>query len=224
MHDLNPSGSVPTIEWYDNDQVAPALDVAKATGRPLLVIFWHPDCLGCAKLFAHTCANDAVQAFLAEQVVAITYNTTRPNDWYRRLNGHVAHFWHPHVVVVDSHLAEGRRVIGYFEPDAFIAQVQLGMGMLHMYHRNFAMARAAFSAATKDGLPDNIIAEALYWRGVAAYRISGTEDLRRDWSELRHRYPALDWSQRADCLDVTIPGVGFDPSDPSSVTLDAKLA
>ena len=213
-----------SVRWYSNDEVAEAVDVARTSGKSLLVDLWHPTCLGCAKLFATTYADPAVQDFLARTVVPIKYNSTKPNEWFRKLNGHTAHFWHPHVLILDDRLIEGSRFIGYLEPSAFMARVRLGVGMLQMYHRRFGDALAAFEAAGSGAVPRNVVAEALYWQGVAAYRVSGFSALEPLWGRLVADHADSDWAQRADCLDVQIPDEGFDPGDPASVQLTRTLA
>jgi Thioredoxin-like len=209
------------VTWFDNDNVDAAIEAARSSAKPLLIDFWHPTCLGCAKMFATTYRDDAVQAFLRENFVCVKYNTTKPNDWYRRLNGHVAHVWHPHFMVADARLTEGRRIIGYLTPDTFIAQLQLGAGMLHMYHRRFADALAAFESAGGDTLPLNTIAESLYWQAVASYRLHGVDGLAPLWERLVRDFATTDWAQRGDCLDVEFPREGFDPTDTSTVRLRA---
>jgi len=207
------------LHWFNNDSVEQAIEAAREAAMPLFIDFWHPTCLGCAKMFATTYREEEVSEFLKQNFICLKYNTTKPNDWYRRLNGHVAHVWHPHFVVSDARLSEGRRFSGYLTPEPFVAQLQLGLGILHMYHRRFADALAAFQSAGADTLPTNTIAESLYWQGVASYRLHGREALASLWQRLGRDYGSTDWAQRGDCLDVEFPDTGFDPSDPGTVRL-----
>lgn len=204
---------------YDNVSVAAALARARAEHKPIVLDLWSPTCSGCAKLFIKTYPDPGVQRFLS-QFVAIKYDTTRVNDYYKDLNPSTVHVWHPHITVMDDRLRQGRRFTGYFEPTAFIAQITLGAGMLHLYHRRFAEAEIAFGNVASSSVPDSVVAEALYWRGVAEYRgKGGFAALTRTWEEITTRFPGSDWAMRADCLDVSIPEAGFDPLDPSSVEL-----
>ncbi|HSA54947.1 MAG TPA: hypothetical protein VLE53_04545 [Gemmatimonadaceae bacterium] len=205
--------------WYSNEDVDLAIACAQIDDLPLLIDLWHPTCYGCAKLSTVTYGDARVQQFLARHLVVVKYNTTRPNSWFRRLTGQVAHVFHPLIVVSDGRLNEGRRFVGYVAPEAFIAHLRLGIGMLHLYHRRFEAALEQFETVATSKLCDNLVAEGLYWQGVAVYRVSGSDALTRVWNRLVREFPALDWAQRADCLDVRIPDAGFDPRDPSTVTV-----
>ncbi len=208
------------IRWFTNDEVEAAISESRRLERALLVDFWNPTCLGCAKLFALTYQSEAVQQAIASDFVAVKYDTTRPGPYYRLLNGRVAHSWHPHILIADDRLAEGRRILGYLDPDGFGVQLDLGLGALHLYHRRYALAHAVFRRASRTARPSSIAAEALYWEGVAAYRVSGDfVDLRDTWRKLRESHPGSDWAIRADCLDVVIPVNGFSPDDLDSVEL-----
>ena len=130
------------IRWYDNESVDEAIDEARSSRRALLVDFWDPTCLGCAKLFALTYRSEAVRRTISDDFVAVKYDTSRPGPHYRVLNGRVAHFWHPHLLVADDRLVEGRRVVGYQDPECLRAQLELGLGTLYLYHRRYPEALA----------------------------------------------------------------------------------
>jgi hypothetical protein len=208
------------IRWFTNETVEAAIGEARRLERPLLIDFWDPTCLGCAKLFALTYRSEAVRQAIAADFVAVKYDTSRPGPHYRVLNGRVAHFWHPHILIADDRLAEGRRILGYLDPDGFLAQLDLGLGALHLYHRRYALAHMVLRRAAAAPVPSSIAAEAMYWEGVAAYRVSRDfSDLRDVWRKLREKHPDTDWAIRADCLDVVIPDHGFSTDDPDSVEL-----
>jgi hypothetical protein len=209
------------IPWFSNQTVEAGITRAREEQKPILVDFWSPTCLGCAKLFAMTYSTEPVRRLLSQEFVCIKYNTTQPNEWFKRLNGRAAHFWHPHLVVMDDRLTEGKRLVGYLPPASLIAHVRIGAGMLHMYHRRFREALRQFELALQSGLvPEGVTAEALYWVGVAAYRVHGTLDrLTPHWNALVTTHADTDWANRSDCLDVEIPEQGFDPHDPGSVRI-----
>ena len=206
------------VVWFDNASVAAALEEARALRRPLLVDFWSPTCLGCAKLFALTYQEPSVRDFLAETFVCIKFNTKEPSEWFRKLNGTFAHQWHPDIAVLDARLTDLRRVIGYLPPEDFLAQLQLGLGLWHLHHARPGDALALFDAIAAERSETGAAPEALYWAGVAAYRAGGgLAALEVKWTTLRERYGRSDWALRADCLDVTIPKEGFRPDDATSV-------
>jgi len=215
---------MPEIAWFTNDEIDSAVELAQRTQKAILVDFWSPTCLGCAKLFKLTYADEGVREFLAANFVSVKYNTTTPNRWFKRLTGSVAHMWHPHLVVLDQRLMESRRLVGYLPPPELIAQLRLGLGLLHLYHRRFQDALEAFHEVAGARVAPTIVAEALYWEGVAAYRVhGGLEALQPIWERLQAAHPQSDWARRADCLDVSIPATGFSTGDPGSVQLIPRL-
>lgn len=209
-----------SISWYSNLQVPDGIAAAVSLQRPILVDFWSPTCRGCAKLVALTYQDENVQRYLAESFVCIKYNTTQPDNNFRKLNGPFAHLWHPDLVVFDHHLKEMRRVIGFLPPAEFIAQVAIGEALVHLYQGRKEAALALAENVADRPVSAEAAAEALYWAGVAAYRTRGSlADLALRWNLLSSRFPASTWSLRADCLDVEIPVEGFDDADPRSVRL-----
>ena len=208
------------ISWYSNRQVPDAIERAASARRPLFVDFWDPTCRGCAKLLALTYQDSVVQHFLEESFVCVKYNTKHPDEHFRRLNIAFAHLWHPDLVVFDHYLKETRRVIGYLPSAELMAQLSIGTALVHLFHRRPEPALALAEAVTHGSGSPDVAAEAFYWAGVAAYRVSGDlADLAQRWDALRRRYPGSSWALRADCLDVEIPDGGFDDSDPASVRL-----
>lgn len=206
------------IDWFINGTVGEAVALAQQTQRPILVDFWHPTCRGCAKLFATTYSDAALRP-AAPHFVWIKYKTTTPDFWFKRLNGRFAHFWHPDLLVLDHHLFELRRVIGYLPASELVAQLELGRALGHLYRREYGDALRVLDETVTRYPRAGVAPEALYWMGVAGYRVGGEAELVRIWKRIALEYPASDWRLRADCLDVVIPEEGFSPSDPTSVTL-----
>jgi hypothetical protein len=208
-----------SVQWFDNDSIAEAQATAKDLRRPLLIDFWSPTCMGCAKLVARTYTDPSVRELLASTFVCVKYNTKKPNADFLRLNGSFAHVWHPDVVVADARLKEARRIIGFLPPLELIAQLRVGVALLELYHANFGAALSQLAKVIDDD-DTGPRPEALYWAGVAAYRQGGgLAALRPRWEELMARYPRSDWALRADCLDVEISPAGFDATDTASVRL-----
>jgi len=209
------------MHWYSNSTAADAVAAAAASGRPLLVDFYHPTCMGCAKLVATTYGEPAVREHLARHFVALKYDTTRPNEWFRKLNGAFGHFWHPNIVVLDHHLIEARRFIGYLPAQEYLPAVELGRALVSLYRTRAREALDVLDATLERWPGARVAPEALYWAGVAAYRVTKRLDaLAERWEELGRRFPGTSWALRADCLDVSFSAEGFDPERPGTVTLE----
>ncbi len=207
-----------TYPWFTNATVADALQEARALGRPILLDLWSPTCKGCAKLLATTYQSSDVRAWLAERFICIKYDTKKPDEWFRRLNGRFAHLWHPDLVVLDANLTEVRRIIGYFPPRELIAHLSIGYALVELYRNRAAKALEILEGADAGAEGTTAAPEILYWAGVAALRAGGgLAALAPRWERLRATHPSSQWAVAADCLDVDIPEGGFDGSDPSSV-------
>ena len=113
-------------------------------------------------------------------------------------------------------------MVGHLSPISFVAHLRVALGLIALYRKDYHEAKASFNAAVASAAPAEVIAESLYWLGVAEYRITGSVPaLKGVWEELRSRYPDSDWADRANCLDVEIPEAGFDIDDPETITLIA---
>lgn len=206
--------------WYSNDDTDAAQARARSTGKAILVDFWSSTCMGCAKLLKTTYTDVAVQSFIQEWFVPIKFDTSRTPERFKELNGRSLHMWHPHLLIADNGLREARRIVGRVSPASFIAHMRIALGMIALSRREYPQARDHFGAAADLAAPADVRAEALYWLGVAEYRVAGTlRALEQVWSELSIRFPQSDWAERADCLDVEIPSEGFDANDLSTIRL-----
>ncbi|MEO7456466.1 MAG: hypothetical protein ABIY52_09405 [Gemmatimonadaceae bacterium] len=207
------------LTWFTNDNVVDAIPAARVASKPLLVDFWDPHCLGCAKLFISTYADPMVHELLAREFICVKYNIKQPDEWFRKLTGSVAHLWTPDIIVLTDRPRQLRRSCGYLPPTRFAAQLRLGLGMWNLYRGDAEQALKHFGlVATLDDAGD-AAPEALYMTGIASYRDGGLAALRKAWGALAERYPDSDWGRRADSLDVVIPDAGFMPDDISTIHL-----
>ena len=208
------------MRWYDNESVEAAIETARVSDRALLVDFWSPTCSGCAKLFAATYPDPGLRALLRESFVRIKYDATKPNEWFRKLNGPAALLWTPTIRVIDHRFTETRRFTGYLAPPEFMAQIELGRAGIEIHHGRSEQALPILRAVVERWPATFAAPEALYWAGVTAFRAGGGLAALTDvWARIGIEYPESDWAQRADCLDVRIPETGFQLSDPNSVVM-----
>lgn len=94
-------------------------------------------------------------------------------------------------------LPDGRSVhehIGYLPPEAFRAELELGVAKGYLKRREFTTAAEWFEGI-RDQRPDShVAAEAAYWAAVCRYNESGQSDgLMKGWRKLRLRYPQSTW-------------------------------
>ncbi len=105
--------------------------------------------------------------------------------------------WTPNVVITDDHGKIHYRIEGYLPPEDFLAYLSLGIGKYWLNHKQFEQARGRFEEVARRHSGTDAGAEALYWQGVAQYKLShDPTQLRPSWQQLAQEYPKSEWSQR----------------------------
>jgi len=102
--------------------------------------------------------------------------------------------WTPTVHLL---LPDGRSThehIGYLPPEAFLAELEVGLAKAHLKRRDFTAAAEHFERIRDERPTSHLAAEAAYWAAVARYNESGQSDgLMAGWQKLRDRYPQSLW-------------------------------
>lgn len=142
-----------------------------------------------------------VQQALGDHAVAARFNIEEPDQQTRALMRQFRQLWTPTLIFLDHHQIELRRLVGYAPPDEFVAQVEMAIGLAHMYHAQFDKAFQQFRAVKERHSELEVAAEALYWAGAAALRRDGSADgLIAQWHELKAEYPTSSWWTRASFI------------------------
>lgn len=150
---------------------------------------------------AVTYSDPAALAFLHRHFVPYQVDTKDPTAAGRTLLRAHRLLWEPGFVHRDPLGAELRRAVGYLEPDAFVAEGEIALGKSALLHRRFEESLEWFGRVDREPAPA-ALPEALYWAGIAAYRIDPDLGvLRERWEALRRRFPDSPWWSRADVLD-----------------------
>src|SRR5438034_11308234 len=93
--------------------------------------------------------------------------------------------WTPNVVIADDLGKVHYRVEGYLPPEEFVAHLSLGIGKYWLNRQQLALARERFDEVTRRHPGTDAGAEALYWLGVAQYKLShDPAQLRPSWQRL----------------------------------------
>lgn len=110
------------------------------------------------------------------------------------LVGRYLQVWTPTVHLL---LPDGRSVhehVGYLPPDAFCAELEMGLAKARLKRRDFTAAAEGFERIRDQRPMSHVAAEAAYWAAVARYNESGQADgLMAGWQKLRDRYPESIW-------------------------------
>ena len=107
--------------------------------------------------------------------------------------------WTPTLVVLDADLREHYRAVGFFAPDDLIATLLAAKGKWALATDQLVEARALFEEAISAYPDKDAAAEALFFLGVAKYKMShDPKPLRQTYEELKARFPQSTWTKQAD--------------------------
>lgn len=190
------------VRWFAQAQADEAFRAARDTGRPLFIDLFAIGCKGCQWLERTTYLDTRVADLLNTQFVPVLVNGWEMDEHHARLNGPATFLFAPVLITRAPDGVELRRTNGYLPPADMLVELRLGLGLAALHARDYARAfdRLDEAVRTADGAKN--LPEALWWRGVAAYRQSG-RDLRvieEAWRPILTDHPQSPWADRADVL------------------------
>ncbi len=183
------------LVWLEN--LDEARQAARETRLPLFIDFWAYNCAGCEGLEAATYPDQEVARFLADHFVAARINSDERPDLAREFGV----FWTPTLVTL-HHLGQRlRETIGYLPPAEMLPELALTAALYDLRSARAGEAEARFQEVVDRFGASSAAPEALYWKGLAAYRRSkDKEDLWITWRELAAAYPESIWAQKTTLL------------------------
>ena len=106
--------------------------------------------------------------------------------------------WTPTLITLGGDGTEHHRTVGFLDPDAIIANSMLGIGKYHFDNDRFTESLTFFEEVITDPQQGDVVAEAIFLRGVARYKNSGDpKPLKEAYMILSDRYPDSEWAKRA---------------------------
>jgi len=110
--------------------------------------------------------------------------------------------WSPALLTIDHRRFLLRQTAGYLPPAEMLAELLLAQGIFELRRARHANALAKFVQLVVLYPASAVAAEAVYWEGVAAYRVSkNKEDLWVVWRRLLRQYPNSLWAAKTTLLD-----------------------
>lgn len=107
--------------------------------------------------------------------------------------------WTPTILVLDADGKEHYRSVGFLQPDVFIATFEVGKGRYYLDLEQFAEARALFEEVIDRCPVPEVVPEAIFFRGVAAYKQThDPKPLREAYDILTAKHPQSEWAKRAE--------------------------
>ncbi len=107
--------------------------------------------------------------------------------------------WTPTLIVLDADGREHYRAVGFFTPEDMIATFMAAKGRWALDTDQLADARALFEEVISSYPDKDAAAEALFFLGVAKYKMShDPKALRETYDQLKARFPQSMWTKQAD--------------------------
>ncbi len=108
-------------------------------------------------------------------------------------------YWTPALAILGHDGYEVQRTIGFFQPDALIASLHLGIAKARLNSGEFETADVHFDRLLEHYPDDDLIAEALFFKGVNGYKMDDDAGKLKDvYEKLTSDFPDSPWAKRAE--------------------------
>lgn len=190
------------IHWYEQLHAAEAIVASRESEKPLFIDFFAINCKGCEKLEMTTYLDARVAATLNERFIPVMYNGWQQDENFESLNGKTMYAFSPLLVTRAADGTELRRTTGYLPPEDMLLELELGLGFNALHLHDWEGAYQILDTAVQKHAGAKNLPEALWWRGVAAYRRSEKSllELAAAWAPLVREHAGTVWADRADIL------------------------
>ncbi|MDD5760320.1 MAG: hypothetical protein PHI06_14730 [Desulfobulbaceae bacterium] len=106
--------------------------------------------------------------------------------------------WTPTMVIVDSQGKEHHRIVGFFDAEALISSLLLGLGKVEYDSNKFNEALGYLEKLVTEFSESDSAPEGIFLIGVSRYKnTSNPLPLKEAYEQLQKRYPASTWTKRA---------------------------
>jgi hypothetical protein len=140
-----------------------------------------------------TYPDSRVQSAIAERFVPLRLDLFKDRAAVRPLNV----IWTPTLLIADRRGTVHYRNVNFLPPDDFLDMLDIGEATTRLRWAEYDRAIELLAAVT-DRQPDGVLAaEAIYWRGIATYlKTHSNDEMYRVWQEILDRFPDSVWAKR----------------------------
>lgn len=143
---------------------------------------------------AVTYPDERVAKFISLNFVPVQIQTSNQSMMQR-----FSVSWTPTLLVLDADGREHYRAVGFFAPEDMIATFLTAKGRWALDTDQLPEARALFEEVISCYSDKDAAAEALFFLGVAKYKMShDPKPLRETYDELHAKFPQSTWAKQAD--------------------------
>lgn len=170
-----------------------ALGRSREEGRPVVMEFFNPACIGCKQMDDLTFSDSGVSAFLEQRTVPLR---AAHND--KPLTDKYGIKWTPTILILDGGGAEHHRIVGFLPPEEFIASLLLGSAKTSFDLGDYKGASMLADEILEKHPASPSAPEAVFLRGVCQYKMTRKPaSLKEAYERLNSSYPESEWTKRA---------------------------
>ncbi|MBI5237383.1 MAG: thioredoxin fold domain-containing protein [Deltaproteobacteria bacterium] len=179
------------LNWRKNIEEA-MKEIAGGT-RFGLLFFYDPDCEGSIETLAKTFEDERVIHLIKRETAPVMINTRSSADIMKKYRVN----WTPAFIITDETGVELERWAGYLPADDFMAQLKLSKGLAAFHLGRYAEAKGEFDLLVEDHPDSDLVPEAEYFRGAAAYKLEGdVTRLGEMCAVIREKHPDTIWAKK----------------------------
>jgi hypothetical protein len=147
--------------------------------------------------------DERISKFITDNLIPVRVHIRDQAEEFQRLSDRYDASWTPTILILDSEGTERHRIEGALDADAFLAQLELGLGHLEFKAKRWTEAERWFKRVEADAPASDAAPEAMYWEGVSRYKgtndASALGDTARRFSE---KYQDSSWAKKASVLKL----------------------
>jgi thioredoxin-related protein len=181
-----------SIPWMTD--LATAVKEARAQRKPILIDVFKDDCHGCDRLDEETFADPVVAEQVISRFIPLKLHLFRDREFARQWQV----FWTPTVLFADKSGKVRYESPNFLPVPEFLDLLDIGEAEVAMRWKEYDKAIALLTGLEERSPDGALTAEAIYWRGIAAYFRDGNsrESGEREWRVLQERFPESIWAKR----------------------------
>ncbi len=145
-----------------------------------------------------TYPDETVKSFLGRHFVPVRFNTIEEPE----VEAGFSSGWTPTLIVEDADGREHRRSQGCLDVKRFVGELSLARLVAALDKHEYEAATGLAEEALENTVGDpHREPEAMYWKAVAAFEVSGDRsDLTGGWEPLLNKFPESEWANKASYI------------------------
>jgi tetratricopeptide (TPR) repeat protein len=149
--------------------------------------------MGCQEMDAVTYPSPAVIDFIQRNMIPLRIQSDNEGIGLK-----FEIRWTPTVITLNKKGNEHYRTVGFLNSNSLISSLMLGIGKIRFDRGEYQAAVSEFEKLIATETKNNFVAEAIYFRGVALYKLTNDlGSLKKAYDKLAAEYPDSEWTEKA---------------------------